>query len=529
MFQCCWSVMIESILGRSSPPAPAPLFVSCNTRMATVSLSERDRRTEVRVLHRVICSLWFFLATQLPGQDRDAFFDGNQLHQVRIRMSPSDWVAMHENYLDNTFYHCDFLWNGLSLPNIGMRSRGSQSRSPVKPSIGLDFSRYLPTQRFLGLKTLVLRNLNQDASMMRERLAEGLFRRAGLPYSRETHARLFINDDYVGVYLLVEPIDERFLQTRLGEDTGFLYEVAFEPKTRTKDPEAAAGIVEMVRVVNETPADRFAEQVGQLIDLPAFLAHAAAEQVLAQWDGALGRSGMNNLYLYRRSQGGLALPLVWDQDGAFTDDTWSVWTETEENVLLRRTLQLPAWKRRFEDALRQSAAALGAEDGWLQQEVEKIYQQIREAVYGDPVRLCRVDQVPGGIGNCTVEMFEQSVASLRSFARQRQSVVKEQLAEDNAAWTLAPDSVVNLVSGEAFLVPGALAQVSVRLPLPAPVFAAVRPLPKSLAGFALETEVGPADLLSIGPQGAVFLVPDSLRPRPAPANGCRCSAPAWAR
>jgi uncharacterized protein (TIGR03437 family) len=105
---------------------------------------------------------------------------------------------------------------------------------------------------------------------------------------------------------------------------------------------------------------------------------------------------------------------------------------------------------------------------------------------------------------------------LCSFARQRQSVVKEQLAEDNAAWTLAPDSVVNFVSGEAFLVPGALAQVSVRLPLPAPVFAAARPLPKSLAGFALETAAGPADLLSVGPQGAVFLVPDSLRPGPAP-------------
>ncbi|MFO0508789.1 MAG: CotH kinase family protein [bacterium] len=483
--------------------------------------------------YRLIFLLWFLAATSpLAAQDLDGFFDGSHLQQIRIRMAPADWAAIHENYLDNGYYRCDFSWNGLTLPNIGMRSRGSQSRSPIKPSIGLDFSRYLSTQRFLGLKTLVLRNLNQDASMMRERLAESVFRRAGLPYSREAHARLYVNDEYVGVYLLVEPIDERFLKTRLGEDTGFLYEVGdtspvfkfdfrgldpaqyvpvpFEPKTRTKDPEAATGIVDMVRLVNETPDDRFIEEVRKVVDLPAFLAHAATEEVLAQWDGILGGSGMNNIYLYRRADGSRALPLVWDQDGAFTDDNWSVWNETEQNILFRRALTFPEWKRRFTDALEQSAAALGAEDGWMQQEVEKIYQQIRPAVYEDPVRLCRVPDAPGGIGNCTLAMFEDSVAGLRSFALRRRSVVQQQLAVELPAWKLEPNSLTSLVGGAAVLVPGSLATLSVPLPLPGPILSPGFPLPKSLSGFSIETEAGPADLLSLGPGGAVFVVPPSL-------------------
>ena len=485
---------------------------------------------------------------RLTAQDLDSLFDDSVLQELRIRIAPADWAAIHENYLDNTYYHCDLAWNGVSVPNIGMRSRGSQSRSPVKPSIGLDFSRYATNQRFLGLKSLVLRNLNQDASMMRERLAEALFRRAGLPYSREAHARLYVNDEYVGLYLLVEPIDERFLATRFGEDTGFLYQlgytsppfrfefrgpdpdaylpVPFEPKTRTRDPATAAGIVDIVRTINEAPDARFLAEAGQVVDLPAFLAHAAAEAVLAEWDGLLGSNGMNNFYLYRPAAGGPALPLVWDQDGAFTDENWPVFKQTAENTLFRRALQFPASRRRFADALRQAAAALGGEDGWLRQEVERIYQQIRPAVYDDPVRLCRVEGAPGGIGACTIAMFEESVASLRAFALRRRAIVEAQVDAGEPAWPLEPTSIVNLLSGQAALVPGALARVAVPLPLAATVFALRRPLPATLAGFTLETSAGPASLLSVGPDGVVFVVPDALRLGPTPVRltrGADCS------
>lgn len=498
--------------------------------------------------HRVLSRLLLLVASHLAAQDLDTFFDGNQLQEVRIRIDPADWTAIHENYLDNTYYPCDFAWNGVSVPNIGMRSRGSQSRSPVKPSIGLDFSRYAPPQRFLGLKSLVLRNLNQDGSMMRERLAEALFRRVGLPYSREAHARLYVNDEYVGLYLLVEPIDERFLATRFGEDTGFLYQlsytsppfrfefrgsdpdaylpVPFEPKTRTHDPATATGIVDMVRTVNEAPDARFLAEAGQVVDLPAFLAHAAAEAVLAEWDGLLGSNGMNNFYLYRPAAGGPALPLVWDQDGAFTDENWPVFQQTEQNILFRRLLMLPDGRRRFEDALRQSAAALGGQGGWLQQEVEKVYQQIRAAVSEDPVRLCRVEGAPGGIGACTIAMFEDSIASLRAFALRRPAIVAAQLAASPPAWTLTPESVANLISAQAALVPGALARVAVPLPLAATAFALRRPLPTTLAGFTLETSAGPASLLSVGPDGVVFVVPDALRLGPTPVRltrGADCS------
>ena len=55
------------------------------------------------------------------------------------------------------------------MRNAGIRSRGTGSRSGAKPGLRLDFDRYKSDQRFLGLKSLVLRNSTQDATNMHER------------------------------------------------------------------------------------------------------------------------------------------------------------------------------------------------------------------------------------------------------------------------------------------------------------------------------------------------------------------------
>ena len=53
--------------------------------------------------------------------------------------------------------------------NVGIRSRGMGSRSGIKPGLRVDFDRYTTDQKFLGLKSFILRNNTQDASNMRER------------------------------------------------------------------------------------------------------------------------------------------------------------------------------------------------------------------------------------------------------------------------------------------------------------------------------------------------------------------------
>src|SRR4030095_2979552 len=114
------------------------------------------------------------------------------------------------NYLANTYYLCDMFWRsqGRDIPigRVGIRQRGTGSRSPIKPGLGVDVTRSDKNLTFLGLKAFVLRNNSQDASMMHEIVSMALLRRLGIPASREAYARLYVNQEYVGLYTIVESI-----------------------------------------------------------------------------------------------------------------------------------------------------------------------------------------------------------------------------------------------------------------------------------------------------------------------------------
>lgn len=489
----------------------------------------------------VVSSLLLLL---LPGwglalqvQTTADFFNDSTLQEIRLTMAPADWTAIHENYLGNGYYPCDLQWNNITLPRIGIRSRGSQSRSPIKPSIGLDFGKYVSGQQFLGLKTLVLRNLNQDSTMMHERLAESVFARLGLPHSREAHARLYVNGEYVGVYLIVENLDTRFLQTQLGDDTGYLYDYTirlgfrfnylgpdpatytaiFGAKTHTEDPDIP-GLIDTIRLINDTPDADFYRVVSPLVDLDDFVAHSAAEQALAQSDGLLGLSAMNNFYLYRWGPTRRAMFLVWDQDGAFYGGDWSVWRGTQENVLLRRALNVPRLRKLYTDTLRNAAAAFGSGvGGWLATEIDRIDNQIHQAMVEDQFKLCRKTD---GIGLCTVEEYQRDVDDLRGFARDRAAFILKELNTDGAPGpvTLSPGSITNVASGDMPVTAGSLARIRLALPVTPVSYATAYPLPLTLGGVSVNTSTGPAPLLEVGPHGIIFVVPPDLTCAPQPVS-----------
>jgi len=162
-------------------------------------------------------------AAPTSSTSADAFFDDTQVHEIKLAINSKDWQSLKDHYLDNTPYQCDMRWRDQVVRNIAIRSRGTGSRSGVKPGLRVDFDKYVTDQKFLGLKSFILRNQTQDASNMHERISMLLFRRLGLLASREAHAKLFINEVYAGLYTIVESIDKTFLKRNLNEDDGYLY------------------------------------------------------------------------------------------------------------------------------------------------------------------------------------------------------------------------------------------------------------------------------------------------------------------
>ena len=133
----------------------------------------------LRALCRCCCGPRGSSPAQPVPDPSDPFFDDTVLHEIRLAINSKDWHTLKSNYLANDYYPCDFKWGSHIVRNVGIRSRGTGSRSGVKPGLRVDFDRYTSNQKFLGLKSFVLRNNTQDQSNMHERLSMLFFRTDG--------------------------------------------------------------------------------------------------------------------------------------------------------------------------------------------------------------------------------------------------------------------------------------------------------------------------------------------------------------
>ena len=378
-------------------------------------------------------------ATSLQAQTTDDLFNDSAVQTLEIAIHSRDWDTLRATFTSNDFYPADVTWNGLRVRNVGIRSRGLGSRSGVKPGLEVNFAHYSSRGQFLGMHALVLDNLTTDPSMIRERVAFAFYRRLGIPAPREVHANLYVNGDYAGVYVIVEPVDTVFLQRWLNENSGALYEFhwltpyfatflgenldlyvpLFEPRTQQTrstfdlfDP-----IRELFRTINTASADSFRDAVGARLDLEATLRLIAAEAFMAEWDGILGYAGLNNFYLYRPASSAPARILPWDADHTFQAADYPLLAGAFENVLMRRMLEDPVLRARYFQLVLEAVNSASS-GNWLVDEVTRDYQQIRDSVIADPFK------------PYTNEEFDAAFAELLTFARTRSAFVTSQVQQN---------------------------------------------------------------------------------------------------
>ena len=408
----------------------------------------------------VYIAVVFISAKVLPAsaQNTDDFFNSNVVHEIRIEIDPANWQTLKTNYLLNTYYPCDMVWRveGRDVPlgRVGIRQRGTGSRSPIKPGLGVDITRYVPNQTFLGLKAFVLRNNSQDASMMHEIVSMALMRRLGIPASREAYTRLYVNGDYVGLYTIVESIDKSFLQHNYGEDAGFLYSYdypagdppyffedrgddpaayipkPFSPETHETDP-APGPLVGMITSLNRAPGETFEDATSGYVDWKGFLNEVAAESYLAEQDGILGDYGLNNFYIYRSADSSRFRFIPWDKSNTFFDLNRSVWIHADQVVMMRRAMEVPELRAFYIDALLKAAGAAGGPTGWLELTIRQFYSMIADSAYTDPYKLCDPN-LTGTPRPCSNEEFDQAIAFMIRFARERSDVIRQQLIDTSS-------------------------------------------------------------------------------------------------
>jgi spore coat protein CotH len=379
-------------------------------------------------------ALLFPAAPVAHAQTADELFAPATLHDLQVFMNTRDVQQLRDTYLENTYYQADLEWRGMRVRSVAIRSRGFGTRNPVKPGFAIDFDRFAAGQRFLGLQSLVLDNLWQDGSLVRDAVTMALFERLGQPAPREAYTRLFINGEYEGVYSLVEAVDPVFLSRAFGDSGGYAFEYhwldefhaeylgrslgrykeLFEPVAHesASDTTLYLPLHDLFREINATSSPTWRQSVERLLDVRGFLTHVAIETFVSENDGILGNWAMNNFYLYRPSGSTQHRFIPWDRDNAFLAPDTSILLRAGDNILMRRLLEHSDLREFYLQALERCAR----EGAWLEQAIVTRANLIRAAAYADNRKSFSNDQ------------FEAGVAFLIQFARSRPNFVIAEVA-----------------------------------------------------------------------------------------------------
>jgi spore coat protein H len=375
----------------------------------------------------------------------DSLLDGSSLEDLWVHVNARDWEDLHTHFQENTYYPADVEWRGTRVRNAAIRVRGNASRNDHKPSFRLDFNRYVTGQTFFGLDALTLDSSWLDPSMITNRLSMLIFRNMGIAAPRVAHVRLFAGAarEYVGVYAATEEVTPAFLRARFGEDNGYLYEFnhlqgdnwgfqdpgprlgwyvpRFTPKTH--DFESVANLYlpirDLVQRINDAPQSDLESRLTGYLDVNSFITQLAIQNFVAQTDGLVGGVGANNFYLYRFAGKNLSVLIPWDQGNAFASFESGFdpppWWNMETNVLASKIWNEPKYRARYLAALLQ-IADLVSTNGFLLAEAQRDYQQIRDAVYADPLAPYPLSQ------------FEQAHTTTQQYIRTRPDEVRQFVA-----------------------------------------------------------------------------------------------------
>lgn len=310
-------------------------------------------------------------ATDLFGIDHVPTFE--------IYLDPEVWAALQENARDEEYTSAEVCFEGHSLGTVGLRFKGAvgslancftASGENVCRKLGmkLKFDEYVDGNRFYGLKRLNFQGNRFDDSYMKERLAYDLYSAMGITAPRASWADVWVNDERMGLYGMVEQVDGRFTTDRWPDNPDQnLYKEAWPVQTdeswvisKLKTNEEVADVsafVAFAEAMNAAETAELRSTLGRYSDLDYWARYMAVDDAIANYDGItayyasedMSWSGNHNFYLYEEAVdhftiipwdlestfaiGNFGSVPLWNQPPGDCDVTYSAWGIEESRVI----------------------------------------------------------------------------------------------------------------------------------------------------------------------------------------------------
>lgn len=314
----------------------------------------------------------------------DAFFAGPIL-KWEIRLSEDALQSLRTD--PRRYVPAEVTVSGRTYPGVGIHLKGSAgSKRPVddRPAMTLNFDRFNDRQRVFGLEKLHFNNSVQDPSCLNDPLASRIYRAAGIPATRATHAAVHLNGRPLGFYVIKEAYDDDYLKRHFPEDAprhGNLYDGGFIRDILSsleidagKGPRDQSDLAALRDATSAPLADRPA-RLRRTLDVDRFLDFMAIQMALDDWDGYV--RNRNNFRIYFRPDGRATfLPSGMDQllrhpEAAVRD----AYMGRVANALMA----LPAERIRLRDRMRHLSTTVLSE-AWMLAQIEELQNRLEAAV-----------------------------------------------------------------------------------------------------------------------------------------------------
>jgi spore coat protein H len=399
----------------------------------------QTRRSSIPAFLLAILTLWpasvlaqereRVLKTPERAKISDAFFSDPAVRVFDLQISEAALSQLQQS--PRTYVTAELKEGETLLRNVAVRLKGVSSFRSIlqKASFAIKFDEFVENQTYRGLKKLMFNNSVQDRTYVSELLATELFREAGLPAARVTHARMRLNGRDLGLYVVVEAMNKDFLKRHFGSAKGNLYEAFLQDvdgrlEQDNGEDESRADIQALCAACAiEDPAARW-QRLNEVLDVKSFVEFIAMEMLTTHWDGYAVH--FNNYRLYNDPNSGRMVFIPHGLDSLFRRPDCSI-EPPQTSVVGTAVLTTPEGRKLYDEAIRRLAKNVFKPSAILERmeealtklrgaglerseiaKIERYAEVMRERIQ---LRATRVDEQLGGMKPVTIKFDSAGVGT----------------------------------------------------------------------------------------------------------------------